>query len=262
MRTLRLFVLAAVAGTFLLFRAAPIPAQTPHEPTGLERRFARHFPEKPPVLFEFAESAEHRPLIIITNLHQYPLTAYVVQTEPKSANDTPQTLTYDALTRMGGLLAPIPRSLSHKIGVPHIVGAPVPDPKLVAAVWEDGSTFGPDDLLARISNIRKAQADSYDLAIATLKTGLEKNWSVEEYVTAAQKLRPALPSQPASMEEARASSEKLTAAIMPSLTIRDNMQHAVQDNPSPADVAKLAQTLLKSFEESRDALRKALGGAP
>jgi hypothetical protein len=82
MRTLRRLVPSVIAGTFLLFCAAPIQAQTPREPTDFERRNARHFTERPPALFEFVEDAEHRPLIIITNSHQFALTAYVVQTEP------------------------------------------------------------------------------------------------------------------------------------------------------------------------------------
>jgi hypothetical protein len=258
-RTLRHFVISAAAGTFLLHTATPLSAQTAHEPTDLDRRFARHFPEKPPVQFEFAEDAEHRPLIIITNLHQFLLTAYVVQTEPRSADDHRQTLIYDALPRTGGLVAPIPRGLSHKIGIPHIVGdEPAPDAKLVAAVWEDGSTFGPDELLSRIANSRKALADSFDLAIVALQTGLEKNWSVQEYLAAAQKLKPPMPPQMATAEEAMAASEKFTAQVVPSRTITVNMQHAVELNRSPAQVAKLAQNLLKQFEESRESLRQAL----
>jgi hypothetical protein len=261
MRTLRHLVFPIAAGTFLLFCAALIPAQSPHEPADLERRFARHFPERPPALFEFAEDADHRPLIMVTNLHQFALTAYVVQTEPKSANDRPQTLFHDALTRMGGLLAPIPKGLSHKMGFPYVVGGLTPDAKLVAAVWEDGSTFGADELLTRISDSRKAMADSYDRAIAALQTGLDKNWTVEEYLTAAQQLQPPTTMRmTATIEEATAASEKRIAQVMPGHAIRDSMQHAVERDRSPARVAKLAQTLLRNFQLSRDALRKALGG--
>jgi len=261
MRTLRHLVFPIAAGTLLLFCAAMIPAQSPHEPTDLERRFARHFPEKPPASFELAEDTDHRPLIIVTNLHQFALTAYIVRTEPKSADNSPQTLIYDALTRMGGLLAPVPKGLSHKIGIPHIVGGLVPDAKLVAAVWEDGSTFGTDELLTRISDSRKAMADSYDRAIAALQTGLDKNWTVEEYLTAAQQLQPPTTMRMmATIEEATAASEKRIAQVMPGHTIMANMQHAVQRDRSPARVAKLAQTLLRNFQLSRDALRKALGG--
>lgn len=167
---------------------------------------------------------------------------------------------HDALTRMD-LLAPIPRGLSHKIGVPQ-VGDRFTSAKLVAAVWEDGSTFGPEELLARISASRKAMADSYDLAIAALKTGLEKNWTVAEYLTAAQQLRPPMPTQQmATVAEAQLASEKLIPQGLPGYTIADNMQHAIQDDRSPVRVAKLAQILLRSFEQSRNSLRNALGGS-
>ena len=109
MRTLRNLVLSAAAGAFLIYCPISVRAQPPHEPTELEHRFARHFPERPPASFEFAEGADHRPLIIITNLHQFALIAYVVQTEPKSANDRSQTLFHDGLTRMGG------RTIMHKM---------------------------------------------------------------------------------------------------------------------------------------------------
>jgi hypothetical protein len=257
MRTLPRIVFTVVTGTFLLFCAAHVTAQVAHGPTDLERRFARHFLEKPPVLFEFVETAEHRPLIIITNSYQCSLTAYAVQTELKSPGDNQQTFICDALTRMCGL-APIPRGLSHKMGVPFTVGGPFPDAKLAAALWEDGSTFGPNELLARISESRKAMADSYDLAIAALQTGLEKNWSAQDYLAAAEKLKPPMAPQMVTVEEAQAISLKLTAQRLPSLTITDNMQHAVQRDRSPASVARLAEILLKQFEESRESLRQAL----
>jgi hypothetical protein len=259
MRTLRRFVLSATAGASLILWSTPLSAQTEHESTNLERRFARHFSEQPPVSFELVESADHRPFIVITNLLQYPLTAYVVQTEPKSAADRPQTLIHDALMRMD-LIAPVPRGLSHKIGVPQ-VGELVPGVKLVAAVWEDGSTFGPDELLARISASRKAMADSYDLAIATLKTGLAKNWTAEEYLIAAQQLKTPMPAkQMATRDEAIAASEKFVPQPILSYTITSNMQQAIEHDRSPTRVAKLVENLLKNFEQSRNALHQALIG--
>ncbi len=116
-------------------------------------------------------------------------------------------------------------------------------------------------MLARISDSRKALADSYDRAIAALQTGLDKNWTVEEYLTAAQQLQPPMPTRMmATIEEARAALEKRIAQVMPGHTIMANMQHAVQRDRSPARVAQLAQILLKNFEQSRNSLRKALGG--
>ena len=105
MQTLRNLVLSAASGACFLFCAPPLLPQITREPTDMDRRFARHFSEKPPVQFEIVEGAEHRPRMIITNRHQWSLTAYVLQTEPISANDTRQTLICDA----GGIACPYPQ---------------------------------------------------------------------------------------------------------------------------------------------------------
>jgi len=147
------------------------------------------------------------------------------------------------------------------MGVPYGVGGLVPEAKLVAAVWEDGSTFGPDDLLVRISNSRRALADSYDLAIATLQTGLEKNWTAEEYLAAAQQVKLSVSTQPATVEAAKAASEMVIMQTMPGRTIANNMQRAAQQTRPAVDAAHLAQTLLKEFTQARDALRQSLEGS-
>lgn len=248
------------AGSLLLCFTPPSSGQALQPPIQQER-LARYFSERPPVQFEVEQNTEHGPRILITNLHQYALTAFVVQTQPQAANDTPQTLIIDALTRVGGL-APIPRGLSYAMGVPHVVGGRVPDAKFVAAVWDDGSTYGPDDLLARISNARKTLADSYDRAIVVLQTGLEKNWPAEQYLSAAQELRPPDPPKTArTVEEARTASEAFMAGTLPSRTIDANMQHEIRENRPLASVARAAQALLKNFEQSRDSLRQALSGS-
>jgi hypothetical protein len=45
--------------------------------------------------------------MVITNLHPYPLTALIVQTDPTAPNSITNTLVFDALTHVG-LLAPVP----------------------------------------------------------------------------------------------------------------------------------------------------------
>lgn len=261
MRTLRKIVLSLPAPILLLCFAARVPAQAVRDPVELERRFARHFPEKPPVVFEFTEGVDHQSQII-TNLHQYSLTAYAVQTGTATAapSNIMNIFIHDALTHTG-LLAPISRGLSHVITLPRGADGPVPNAKLMAAVWEDGSTYGPDELLARISNNRKALADSYDHAIDALQTGLDKNWSAEQYVDAARQLEPPMPPQMTTVEEAKSASEKLTAQGMPSHTITVNMQRAAQEDLSAKRVAILARALLKEFTQSRDVLRRALTGS-
>jgi hypothetical protein len=255
MRTSKKFVLSIAAGGCLVLTASPSPAQTTRDPTDRARPLARHFPERPPVQLQVLQTAEHEPRMIITNLHQSPLTAFIVRTDPTSASSITNTLVFDALTRMG-LLAPIPRGLSFVTGVPHIVGQSAPDPVLAAAVWEDGSTFGPDELLARMPKARSALADSYDRAIAMLETGLDQNWTASEYRAAAKQLR--LPTDPAKP----ALPESTVADGAPLFNITLNMDRMAGDNRPARIVASLVRSLLSRFMQERDALRQALAASP
>ncbi|HKN76852.1 MAG TPA: hypothetical protein VJW94_16875 [Candidatus Acidoferrum sp.] len=254
MRALAKSILAITAGVLLLSLATPSQAQTSQDPMVMARRMARHFPEKPPVQFQILQTAEHEPRVVVTNLHQYALTAFIARTDPTAANSITNTMVFDALARMG-LLAPIPRGLSFVTGVPHVVGEPFPDPVLAAAVWEDGSTYGPDDLLARISGSRSALANSYDRAIAMLQTGLDKNWTAAEYSAAAQQLKLARDPAQATIPEAS------MADFIPIRTISVNMDHATQENRPAKLTAKIARNLLTRFTQDRDALRAALNGS-
>jgi hypothetical protein len=249
MRTFTRFILKIAAGVFLLSSASLSQAQTSQDPMVMARRMARHFPEKPPVQFQILQTAEHEPRIVVTNLHQYALTAFIARTDPTAGDSITNTMVFDALARVG-LLAPIPRGLSFVTGVPHVVGESVPDPVLAAAVWEDGSTFGPDDLLARISIGRSALADSYDRAIAMLQTGLDKNWTAAEYGAVAQQLKLA-PAQPPTPVTGIPDS-------VPSYTITVNMNRAALENRPAKRVASISRNLLARFTQDRDALREAL----
>jgi|HubBroStandDraft_6_1064221.scaffolds.fasta_scaffold302463_2 hypothetical protein len=255
MRTSTRFILSIAAGVFLLSSASPSQAQTTQDPMVMARRMARHFPEKPPVQFEIVQTQDHEPRMVITNLHQFPLTAFIVRTDPTAANSITNTLLFDALARTG-LIAPIPRGLSFVTGVPHVVGEAVPDPVLAAAVWEDGSTFGPDDLLARISSGRSALADSYDRAIAMLQTGLDKNWTAAEYSVAAQQLK--LQRDAAQSVAPRPATEN----FLPIHTIATNMDHIIQENRPAKRATQIARALLTRFTQDRDALRAALNQSP
>ena len=75
-------------------------------------------------------------------------------------------------------------------------------------------------------------ADSYDRAIAELQTGLEKNWTAEDYLAAAQPLKPPMDAEKA------ATPATFTAKIMPSHRITDNMQWAAQENRPAALLAR------------------------
>ena len=254
MVTLKSPLLATTVGALLLSVSSPIPAQTDN-PMQLRHSLARHYEEKPPVQFEIiAGKSESGARIIITNQEQSPLTAYVVQTLPTTTDERAQTMVYDALTRTT-LLAPIPRGLSHTTGIPRREDGPVPDATLVAAVWEDGSTYGPDNVLQRISSSRMAFAGYLDRAVAILQNGLVKNWTKQEYVAAAQALQ-----SESRQTAAGKSAEELSFSVGSDIllrTITSSMELAASDS-RPA--TRTAQVLLDHFAKERDALRQALGG--
>jgi hypothetical protein len=76
-------------------------AQTTQDQIERAGHLARHFPERPPVQFEILHTADQQPRMIITNLHQYQLTAFIVRTDPTAGTSITNTLVFDALTHMG-----------------------------------------------------------------------------------------------------------------------------------------------------------------
>src|SRR6266581_6351979 len=217
----------------------------------LERRFAQHYAEKPLVGFEVEEHGEYGPRIIITNLHQYPLTAFVVRMEPKPVDDVINALVYDTLTRVG-LLAPIPRGISSIPGAPHQVGGPVSDAHLAAAVWEDGSTYGPDNLLLRISSSRRESADSYARAMAELQTGriglLRNTWQPSSRLN---------PRGTQGRQPRRRRSQQRSCPAIGSPTICSGPPRRID----PPPVWLFWRGLYSRASQPRDSLRQALGGS-
>ena len=142
--------------SFLIAFALPASGVLDQESRPAPRRVpgpARHFAERPPVIFEVERLAERGPRVIVTNLYQEPLTAFVVQVDEVPGKLRAQTLICDAVTRVCGF-PPIPRGLSFLMGVPRVLGEPPPNAKLAAVLWEDGSTYGPEDLLQQIAEKR------------------------------------------------------------------------------------------------------------
>jgi len=165
----------------------------------IARRFAhaRHF-DSVDVLLEVEPGAPNGPRFILTNMNQEPLTAFVVEVE--GVGKTPPSLMLsDAWIGMN-IISPIPRGLSVVMGIPREVGKAVPNVRVVAAVWEDGSTFGPDEQLKRIAANRAATATAYSGAIAILQEGMQKKWTSEQYLAAIEAAEKAAPVEPATSE--------------------------------------------------------------
>ena len=170
----------------MLFAGAVVLAQDPPTPARRVISLARHFDEKPPVLFEPIPSSNQPGRALITNLYQANLTAFVIEVSSDIDNPkppTPPVLVFDALARQG-MIPTIPRGLSLSVSVPYLVGKEVPPANLVAALWEDGSTFGPADIIDNLVENRRATLAAYDLVIPLLQKAIDTNWTISECIDA------------------------------------------------------------------------------
>jgi hypothetical protein len=212
---------------------------------------ARHFDEKPPVHFELISSTDQPGRALVTNTYQANLTAFVIQVGSDIDNpkpSTPSMLLFDALARQG-MISTISRGLSLTTGVPHFVGKEAPPAKLVAALWEDGSTFGRPDTIDKLLDNRRATLAAYDLVIPILQTALDANWTTGEYIDALEREKVPLPhlTEPPSIGIPFQPNTQITAVEM--------MLRHDQSATSPPLFFKAALTRLK---KCRDDLAAAL----
>jgi hypothetical protein len=115
----------------------------------------------------------------LKNLYSKPLTACVFQTSSSSEAKPQGQMQWDSLVQNVSPIAP-GESMTQYRG--HLVGGPIPDEVVVlAAVWEDGETFGDPVWIKRILSLRQSQASYYGQAIALIKKGEEQNWTLEQY---------------------------------------------------------------------------------
>jgi hypothetical protein len=223
-------------------------------PTTPARRvisLARHFDEKPPIVFEPIPSSNQPGRGLVTNLHQANLTAFVIQVSsdidnPKPA--TPSMLVFDALARQG-MISTIPRGLSLSVSVPYLVSKQVPVADLVAALWEDGSTFGPADIVDELVRNRRATLAAYDLVIPILQKAMDTNWTISECIDALEQEK--VP--PPSLKEP----PRIGTLFQPNteITATEIMLRSNQSATSPPRFFKGALTILR---KNRDELAAAL----
>jgi hypothetical protein len=82
----------------------------------------------------------------------------------------------DALIRNGELLSPIPENLSTMHYVSHNLGREDAQPSVAALVWEDGLTYGPQELIQKVIARRRLSSLYHQHAIDLLQTGLKEGW--------------------------------------------------------------------------------------
>ena len=169
--------------------------QDPPTNKELFRKFARHFDDRPPVKFEFEATGDHAGRILATNTYQQPLTAIAIEiARAPESKLPPQTNFFDSLTR-SALRAPVPQGLTFVSFAGHEVGKPFPEAKLVAAIWEDGSTYGSSDVLNLILEGRRNTLSAFDRTLSILQSGMDEGWTIAQYLNALEVEKPPNTSQ-------------------------------------------------------------------
>lgn len=189
-----------VALSALLFAVGPTPGQQVEQDRaagelGTHRILSRHFDDRLPVHFEPAPTSDLPDRALVTNLHREPLSAFVLVVGPEPDSQAPPSFELFDVAARTAMPSSIPRGLTLAVGIQHAPGTPVAPAKIAAAVWEDGSTFGPKDALEMIFANRRATLGAYDVVLSVLRAGVEKKWTVNQCVDALEKAKVSPPVQ-------------------------------------------------------------------
>jgi hypothetical protein len=125
-------------------------------------------------------------------------------------------------------------SVSTDPRLPRVGDQPFPDNvKVVAGIWEDGTTFGDEVWVNTLLHTRADYISAYEQAIAIMKQGIEANWTRQQYLDAINGMRPSQPYY----------------AILRTFEANQALdQH-------PQTINHLAQLLLDRFQQSLQLLR-------
>jgi hypothetical protein len=213
-----LLIRFVIAITALAATCGILHAQEQPSGSDLARRFARHFDDRPPVMFELETAADHPGRILITNTYQYPLTALAIELSGEPGSKfLLRTHLYDAFTR-SQLLAPVPRGLTFTAFAGHVVGGQIPNARLAAAIWEDGTTFGSENVLNQLLEARRVALSAFDHVLRILAAGIDSGWTAAQFLSALEVATP--PNlAPITMEQAQVQTAGDAVAAGTKLTI-------------------------------------------
>ena len=242
-------VLALIALSCTTLSAAQEATQNPSPAASrVHTILARHFDENPPVHFELAPSDKVPGRALVTNTYQAALTAFALQVDAEAGSQRPpQIEVFDSASRVG-MISSIPRGLTLIIGIPHIVGKPIPAAKIAAAVWEDGSSFGPPEIVEQLVANRRATLAAYDLVVSVLQTAVKENWTPEQCADALEKQKTA---PPVLSEIPRVAMPSEPNTTITSVQISLRSAHS----PKPELIVK---TVLGTLEQTREQLAASL----
>ena len=196
---------------------------------------------KPPFHVDVERDGKSGTRLILTNEYRLPLTAFVEEITPvpdgQEGGVEHGFYLVDGLEPSGDLMSPIPLGLSTIRGVSHNAGRADAQLGVAAVVWEDGLTYGPDNLVQRIVARRRLSSEYHQHAIDLLETGLKEGWDANRYVSVGR----------AREEEWHAMSvdRELNLIVeLPLQIVVDNLMRVQRENPGNAD--RMAKMLLKT----------------
>jgi hypothetical protein len=140
----------------------------------------------PPFHVEVERDRKDGTRFLLQNRYQMPLTAYVEEITPvpdgQPGGVEHRFHVVDALIRSAELLWPVPENLYTANGVSHNVGRADAQPSVAAVVWEDGLTYGPQELIQKVIARRRLSLLYHQHAIDLLQIGLKEGWDAKRFV--------------------------------------------------------------------------------
>lgn len=225
--------------------AANVPPHSPPRNMGV---FSR-----PPFYVEFERDRKGGTRFVLTNQYQVPLTAYVEEITPvpdeQQGGVEHRFHVVDALIRSGELLSPIPENLSTMHYVSHNLGREDAQPSVAAVVWEDGLTYGPQELIQKVIARRRLSSLYHQHAIDLLQTGLKEGWDANRYVAEGR-------SHEEGSHVMEVDAELDIIIEFPLAVVVDNLMQVRRDNPGNADRA--AKMMLERELKEKAALDSGL----
>jgi hypothetical protein len=191
----------------------------------------------PPFHVEIERDRKDGTRFILTNQYQVPLTAYVEEITPvpdgQQGGVEHRLHVVDALIRNGELLSSIPENLSTMHYVSHNLGREDAQPGVAAVVWEDGLTYGPQELIQKVIARRRLSSLFHQHAIDLLQTGLKEGWDANRYVAEGR-------SREEGLHPMAVDAEMDIIMEFPLAVVVDNLMRVRRDNPGSVDrVAKM-----------------------
>ena len=151
MRTFTHALLARIVSVLLFSLLVQAPILESRESAPLPPRPPQSF-GRPGFLIQIQSALNPEPRIILTNLSEEPLTAVYLQMYSSTENRKRSGELWDAFLQNR---SPLAKDVGISLSLSHAVGERIPDKvEVAAAIWADGTTFGPPDQLKRILQSR------------------------------------------------------------------------------------------------------------